>query len=107
MSEIGQQSSETYAIGEVAIYVNPGSDIHEMEVTVIGPLEYLWIRDECTGVKGWAWCYPIDTPTGPPPGAFAWRAEPRHLRKRRPPPDWNKLCALNWASTENLIEEQV
>lgn len=86
----------TFAIGEIAIYVNPDSGFYGNECTVISSLVYGPVRKhpescEVVGAKA----YNISAPWLPKsPRATVWVAMPEHLRKRPPKQDWNSLCNL-------------
>ena len=78
--------SHTFKVGEIAIiaavdHPNVRGDWVGKEVEILGPLEQF--RGEAS--------YRISHPLGRLANAYAAQ---RHLRKRRPPQDWVKLCNL-------------
>jgi hypothetical protein len=82
-------------MGEIAIFVRPGSPHYGAEVTIVGPLEVRARIDGRDFGRHFDACYLIDGPFGPTPfGQGQWSATPEWLRKRRPPQDWTKLCNL-------------
>jgi hypothetical protein len=90
--------AERFEVGEVAILNREGSRWHTQEVTVISALQdFCWI-DEQEGRWHSGAAYEIKIPDYN--GPFRWVAEPRELKKRRPPQDWVKLCRLTERTDE-------
>lgn len=78
-----------FEVGEVAIVgLPPGawfSSYNGRELTVLSELVE----------KDGSLAYEITADWLPPPiPGFAWYIGPCHLRKRRPPPDWNALAGV-------------
>lgn len=75
------RSSETFAIGEVALLWRPASRYHGTEVTVVSELRRgsLVVDGGSTVVTDF---YEID---GISPNGSNWAARPQSLRKKRPP----------------------
>lgn len=91
--------TDTYEVGEVAIYTAVGSQHHGCEVTVTGALEMrAWMNPR--GATGNSLSYEIVFVGDAPDDDYV--AEPHELRKRRPPQDWVKLCRLNEEPVEEL-----
>lgn len=89
--------SDTFAVGEVAVYWRPVSEWHGTEVAVISMLqESMWRREVPPG-RGIGWGYDVEWPDGEV--TFQTVDE---LRKRHPPQDWTKLCQLEEAPVEEL-----
>lgn len=84
----------TFAVGEIAIFWWPGSICHKCEMTVLSPLEYVEFMDMETGRMRTGWCHRIEGTFLHEPGV-TYVSPPEHLRKRRPPQDWLKLCHLD------------
>lgn len=87
--------SESFSVGEVAIWVREGSPNYGREVTIAGPLQLVnaWQPD---GSCIYDYRYPMDADFAPvSPHGNGWCAHPDWLKKRRPPQDWVKLCQLD------------
>lgn len=81
-------SDPGFAVGEIAIFVKPGPN-HGREVTIVGPLRLVRALNTLTNEVVQDWRYQIDAPDivlGPflSTDPRIW-AEPRFLRKKRPP----------------------
>lgn len=83
--------SESFSVGEIALYWRAGSRKDGMQVTVASRLYVQTFRDIPTGEVRTVPAYDIEGP-GLRPGIDV--AQPQFLRKLRPPPDWVKLCHL-------------
>ena len=81
--------NETFKVGEIAIYVRPGSPFYGQEVTIIGPLELRGgprSRDHITGLPTTRDIkYLISYPVGFEPDGKGFSARPENLRKKKPP----------------------
>lgn len=93
-------SSETFSIGEVAIYWKPESRNHGKEVTILSALKIILLTDSHTGSKSEALAYNVDVPSDWYAGPFykpekGWSVRPQFLRKKRPPRDDLKL--VRWS----------
>jgi hypothetical protein len=88
-------NGETFSIGEVALFVREGSRYYGTEVMVVGPCALRPARDRKDGALRAVYGYEIDGPFERVAGTNGkFIAEPHHLRKRRPPQDWQALCNL-------------
>ena len=76
--------TDKFEIGEVAIYVRPGSPFYGAEVKILSGLIFQnRVQDHLTGeYRDGGWRYFIDIPTGNPNG---FTADPEWLRKKKPP----------------------
>lgn len=88
----------TFEVGEIAIFWRPGSKYHMREVEILTPLLPVHFMDTITGLWQTELAYRIADQLllGAYPG-IDFCATPMHLRKRRPPQDWNTLCNLDEA----------
>lgn len=86
-------AEETFSVGEVAIFWCEGDKFHKTEVTIISPLERQLCIDRDSGAIFYDRVYRISAP-GVSQECNPC-APPRYLRKKRPPPDWVKLCKLD------------
>jgi hypothetical protein len=93
----------TFAVGEVAIYWRPESQYHLTQCTIRSPLCWSEWFDRLTGRLGQGYCYEANSPAWPDPDAHP--VEPCHLRKRRPPQDWTRLCNLDEAPVQAKPKE--
>jgi hypothetical protein len=96
--------NETFEVGEIAVIkwvLDPAfAYMIGTEVLVIGPLkwrDYAWPRYD--GVLG-AECYVIRRAD-----SYECCADPRQLRKRRPPQDWAKICHLDSLPLDVVMDE--
>ena len=88
-------AEQRFVVGEVAIFNRPGSRFDGMEVTISVGLHFALVRDQKTGQDAYGYVYGIEGDFGPKrPGVVNWCTPPDHLRKKRPPQDWVKLCRL-------------
>lgn len=88
-------SNETFKVGEVALYVRPGSPNYGRPLTITGPLQMRPIFDKGVGHRT-AMTYQVESPFfGECKNPTGWLAEPQWLRKLPPPQDWVKLCQLD------------
>lgn len=95
-------TAEQYSVGEVAIFHRPGSSFHGMEVTITKPLHLSNVLDWKDGSIADQWVYGIDGPFDVKPRhGTGFCAAPTELRKKRPPPDWVKLCRLDEMPAES------
>jgi hypothetical protein len=88
--------SESFQVGEVAIYCRPGSENYGAEVTIVGPLKRwrLWTAPHDYHV---AEAHQVDGAlVGSRPDIKKWVAEPRHLRKKGSPLPPNREQAGEW-----------
>ena len=82
--------NETFQVGEIAIYVRPGSPYYGQEVTIIGPLKLRGgpsSHDHITGQPAQRdMKYLISNPVGfNSPNGKGFSARPENLRKKKPP----------------------
>jgi hypothetical protein len=96
----------TFAIGEVAVLVRPGSVFYGQELTVVSPIIYGPIYESHNSEAVHGASYKVEAPWLPPctPGR-CWGARPEHLKKRPPKQDWNSLCHLNSINVGRLNED--
>jgi hypothetical protein len=83
--------SETFKVGEVAIYNRPCSVWHSSEVEIVGLLELTLWNDPILNVKGESPCYECRNPVY----GLLFVAEPHELKKKRPPRDDFQI--VRWA----------
>lgn len=99
---MGPVTAEQYGIGELVVVNKPDSRWHGAEVTITGPLHMTASLLAGTGeIFPPEPCYSISCPWHPGPCV----SPPRYLRKRRPPQDWAKLCALDSVPAQERAEE--
>jgi hypothetical protein len=95
MTDPTQQASETFDIGEVAIYWRPGAIGHGMDVTIAG-VEYRRDGvDHLTGVQLDAGMFYVLAEPSPRNG-MRWLVTSRVLRKKRPPAERPRV--VSWES---------
>lgn len=99
-----------FEVGEVAIYIRPGSKNFGKEVTIVGPLKWarLWTPDLKTYKVVETYNVSCDDLGQCPKGR--WAAQPHHLRKKPPKAkpkeevgEW-ELCP--WQPTAQTVEVQ-
>ena len=87
--------SQHFEVGEVAIYWRPEAHYHGEEVTIKSSLTELEFWDFHAG-KVTEPGHKVDAPfLKGYPANFVFCVALKHLRKRRPPQDWVKLCELD------------
>lgn len=86
MGNLEQVPSETFAIGEVAIYCRRGSLNFGAEATIMGPLKE-WRVHDFDGSTRMVMGYHVDGLVAAARPDLPTIAEPQHLRKKRPPAD--------------------
>lgn len=88
-------NTQTFQVGEVALFCKPGSKHFGMEVTISGPLSMRLIRNTKTGAIRDVPAYviePIGHPELRPSGrSVGFATEPFNLRKRPAPGDREKI----------------
>lgn len=80
-----QVPSETFDVGEIAIYCRPGSPHFGVEVTILSGLRMSRQTDQRTGEVTFEPGYKIDGPFGPLVNGRPWGCPPQWLKKKRPP----------------------
>jgi hypothetical protein len=85
----------TFAVGEVAIFWMSGDCYHLAECTIVGPLHFSVIVNTNTEEVRQCDVYDIQFLDG-----LEAPSPPGHLRKRRPPQDWQQLCKLDEVPAE-------
>ncbi len=78
-----------FKVGEIAVVCNVGRtpDWNGREIEIIGPLEMRRCTSYCVEPA-----YLVDAPWLPDRRKHPWVAQPRFLRKRPQPQDWEKLA---------------
>lgn len=100
-------NEQRFEIGEVAIFVKPGSPSYGAEVVVASPLFLASrVRDGLTDrFSQSVYVYRIEGFPLPPAdtGITGWAARPEWLRKRPPKQDWKRLCKLDEVIHEEIV----
>ena len=96
--------SESFSVGDVALFYRPGSRFHLVEVVVTKGLHLSNVYDHRDGSRFLGHVYGIDAPefhgVTLAPGSEGCCASPEQLRKRPPKQDWKQLCNLETRELE-------
>lgn len=98
---------DRFEVGEVAIFVRPGSVYYGSEVTVMSELQLRDVWNLSTKRNEPQECYIVDSPEANPPPmrpghvAGFWVAKPEWLKKKGPPVELGSWKALDgiWSPT--------
>jgi hypothetical protein len=92
----------TFSVGEVAIYWERGTILHQTEVTVASELKWsIWMGPNTNGLVS-GWCWEINSPMASRETGVV--APFGTLRKRPGKQDWITLCKLDSVPSGKALE---
>jgi hypothetical protein len=98
--------TDKYQVGEIAIYVRPGSPYFGKEVEILGELKYVLVGFDFAGRRReptFEWCYDITDLCPKNPGIAA--ASPEWLKKKPQKRDIDEL--VSWDYLSDLMKKKV